>query len=216
VEQSGQRPVILVDSGDVVLAGAPGDSTAVIRFLDSLDTALKCLLHVTAPRALSLLWEAPRGRETQCTIEPAFGEPSRLPLMLSCRVQTRSEAGYTSSGDYLGGVRIDPGRRLVLRWKGHTLVLAERPDPAHDPEFFRSLGIEPREYDVIVVKSHNTFRPAYRSITETIMRAATPGATNPDLFALPYRSEMRRLYPFSEAAVDAGTGRHEQHGGGRS
>ena len=210
VEASAPRPVILVDSGDVVLAGAPGDSTAVIRFLDTADTALRCLLHITDPNAVNRMWNESRDKDVRCVVGAQWGREFYTPVELACRLQAVSNASYMASGDYLGGIRVDVGRRMVLRWRQHTLVLAERPDPAADPAFFRSLRIEPREYDVVMVKSHNTFRPAYRSITETIVRAATPGATSPDLRSLPYRPEMRRLYPLSEATFNSGAGDYEQ------
>jgi microcystin degradation protein MlrC len=199
-EASAQRPVILVDSGDVVLAGAPGDSTAILHFLQDRRTRLRCLLHVTCAEATAESRRWSLGESARCLIGTGQASGSSGTVEVCGRVACISDAPYVASGAYLGGMNVNAGRRVVIEWQTHTLVVAERPDPAHDPAFFRSLGIEPSRYDVIVVKSHNTFRPAYRSISERIIRAATPGATNPDLRALPYGPEMRRLYPLNQDA----------------
>ena len=199
VEARAERPVILVDSGDIVLAGAPGDSTAVLRLLSSRDTRLRCLLHVSDPGAAGVLRE---GEACAVSVGAAWARSFYGPVAIRGRVVRVCSTPYVLSGPYLRDVQVDPGRRAVIEWRGHTLVVAEKPDPAHDPAFFRSLGIEPRAYDVIVVKSHNTFRPAYADISTAVVRAATPGTTTPNLHSLPYTQGPQHLYPLAEPDHD--------------
>ena len=204
-ESCTRRPVILVDSGDVVLAGAPGDSTAILHFLAHSDTALRCLLHVTDPAAVARLAEARPGQEMALSMGATWSHAFCEPIEIRCALVALSDEAYVASGSYQRGVRVDAGARAVVQWGQHTLVVAGKPDPAHDPQFFRSLGIDPAQHDVIVVKSHNTFRPAYQDISTTVIRAATPGATSPDLFSLPYSQGPQRLYPLAPA-VASGSG----------
>ena len=198
VEASRERPVLLVDSGDVVLAGAPGDSTAVLRFLESRETELRCLLSLTDPEAVRRLQGSRPGTRADAQCGARWTEDPRGPIRLSVEVIATSREPYVGVGPYLRGVALDPGVRVALRWGRHALVLTERPDPAHDPAFYLSVGLDPADYDVVVVKSHNSFAPAYAPISRNVMRAATPGATDPDLRRLPYAAPMRELSPLGE------------------
>jgi len=202
IESARSRPALLVDSGDVVLAGAPGDSTTVLRFLMESDTSLRCLLHITDPVAAKRLATETLAGVVSMAVGAGLAPAFYKPVELSGELTTCSTAPYTAKGDYARGMLVDAGARAVVRTGNHTVVVTEKPDPAHDPEFFRSLGIAPESHDVIVVKSHNTFRPAYRDISETVFRAATPGVTSPDLSSLPYRHGPQLLHPLAPVDPD--------------
>lgn len=192
IEAGNSRPALLVDSGDVVLAGAPGDSTAILSWLAGKETQLRCLLHITDPVAAMKLADGAPGDRVTVTVGSRSAAGS---VSITAAIARVTDATYTSAGPYEQGIVRDPGRRVVLGWRGHTLVLAARRDSAQDPAFWRSLGLRPEEFDVVVVKSHNTFRPAYAAISRNIVRVATAGATSPNLMLLPYRGGNRDHYP---------------------
>jgi len=98
----------------------------------------------------------------------------------------------------LSGVEFDPGTRIVLQVDHVTLVLTSIPESAQDPNFYTSLGIDLSKLKIIVVKSHNTFKPSYAELTQTIKYADTPGSTAINLALLPYEKLPRPLFPLDK------------------
>jgi microcystin degradation protein MlrC len=59
-----------------------------------------------------------------------------------------------------------------------------------------SCGIDPQDFQVLVVKGVHAPVPAYAPVCPTIIRATTPGSTTPDLSRLEFRNRRRPLFPF--------------------
>ena len=66
----------------------------------------------------------------------------------------------------MSGIEFDPGTRIVLQVDHVTLVLTSIPESAQDPSFYTSVGIDLSKLQIIVVKSHNTFKPSYAHLTQ--------------------------------------------------
>src|SRR5439155_27198115 len=61
--------------------------------------------------------------------------------------------------------------------------------------YSRSVGLEPADAQVVVVKSPNMFRAAYNPIAYDILMVDAPGASSPNLRHLPFRRLPHPLYP---------------------
>ena len=90
------------------------------------------------------------------------------------------------------------GRTVVLDIGQVALVVMERPVIQWDPELYRSLGLELRAAQIVVVKSPAAFRAAYGPAAAEIMVVDAPGVCSPDLRALPYEKVRRPLYPLDD------------------
>ncbi len=107
-----------------------------------------------------------------------------------------SDGEFLNKTSGLQGVRAQRGLTAVLQ-VGHVfIVVAERPVIQWDPEFYRSVGLEPAGAQIVVVKSPAAFRAAYEPFAAGIFLLDTPGVCSPDLASLPFRRVKRPMYPF--------------------
>lgn len=198
MEQHPTRPMILVDSGDVVFAGSPGDSTALLSYLSSSPTALRCLCHIIDPHSADWAKKYQAGDEVSLEVGATWTSDIFKPVPITGKVVNTAHDPYMASGDYAKGISFNPGARLAVQWNQHVVVITEKQDPGFDPNFYRALDLDLTQFDVIAVKSFNTFRPCYKEISEEIFRANTPGASRMNLMELPFKK--RRVHPL----VDCG------------
>jgi len=78
------------------------------------------------------------------------------------------------------------------------LVVMERPVIQWDPELYRSVGLEPRDAQIVVVKSPAAFRAAYEPLAAEVVVIDAPGVCSPNLRSLPFRRARRPIYPLDE------------------
>ena len=60
---------------------------------------------------------------------------------------------------------------------------------------FLSHGLDPRDFDIVVLKSPNGFRTHYQDIAARIVAVDVPGSTSANLHSLPYRNCVRPIFP---------------------
>jgi microcystin degradation protein MlrC len=90
------------------------------------------------------------------------------------------------------------GRTVVLECDGVEVILTERRVMPFDSQQLRSLGIEPAERHIIVVKSAIAWKAAYGAMARRIIYADTPGLCSSDLGAFDYRRIPRPIFPLDE------------------
>jgi len=190
-------PVVLMDVGDNIGGGSPGDSTIL------LDEIIRQgveggLIVLTDPVSAQMCAEA--GIEAHVALEvggKTDGLPSR-PVLIRGTVSTISDGRFTDDKPRHGGQKFyDQGLTAVLETPDlHTIVLTSRRMPPFSLEQVLSLGIDPGSKRVIVVKGVIAPRAAYEPIAEEIITVDTPGSTSADVFGFKYRNRRRPLYPF--------------------
>ena len=187
-------PVIIVDLGNVVLAGAPGTSTKLFEEIKVHPARPKAALTLCAPELVSDWKDCERGQDVYGNIPSEEGGTMKI----SGRIDRVSNEKYRFGGFFLSGIEFDPGTRIVLQVDHVTLVLTSIPESAQDPSFYTSVGIDLSKLQIIVVKSLNTFKPSYAHLTQTIKYADTPGPTAINLALLPYEELPRPLFPLDK------------------
>ena len=65
-------------------------------------------------------------------------------------------------------------------------------------QVFTSHGLDPRDYDLVVVKSPNGFRTYYEEIASAIVPIDVPGSTSANLKSLPFENCPRPIFPLDE------------------
>jgi microcystin degradation protein MlrC len=66
-----------------------------------------------------------------------------------------------------------------------------------DKNLFRSVGIEPADYDIVVVKSQQHFRAAFGPIASAIIEVDADGLSTANLSARDYKKLRRPIYPLN-------------------
>jgi microcystin degradation protein MlrC len=185
---SSRPPVVLMDTGDNVGGGSPGDSRILFDEVrrQGLGNAL-VVLH--APQAAAACAEA--GVSSAVSIDGISG-----------RVRTISDGVFTETEVRHGGwSAYDQGLSAVVETpEQHTVVFTSHRMPPMSLEQIRSLGIRPERKRILIVKGVVAPRAAYAPVAGSIILVATPGVTNADPAAFDYRHRRRPLYPLEPGA----------------
>jgi microcystin degradation protein MlrC len=168
------RPFVLADMGDRVLAGAPGDSTAILQRALRRRDGLRGAIPVTDADAAAAAIRAGAG----ATIDLAIGgriTPGFAPLAVSGTVTSVSDGAYVTRGPYQAGEHQAMGPTAVIAIDGRlSVLLMSRSGYSHDPEAFSSQGIDLAVQDFVVVKSGYHFKLNFAGIATPLV-LATPG-----------------------------------------
>jgi microcystin degradation protein MlrC len=193
-----RRPYVFADMGDRVLAGAPGDSTAVLRRLLERGLPLRAAFPVTDPEGVAVAAAAGPG----ATLRLAVGgrlTPGFTPFDVEAVVVGTSDGIFQMRGPYRAGERTSLGPSATLLIDGRiSVLLTTKPGFTHDPAAFESQGIAAAEQDFLVVKSGYHFKLNFEG-TATPLLVATPGIGYYTKGLLPWR--RGRFWPEHDVAA---------------
>jgi microcystin degradation protein MlrC len=156
-------PVTLVDTDDIVGAGAPGGNTRVLQALLASDSTLSALIPIHDPDLYAQLAAEAIGSEHDVVVRgtPGYGQPE-VPLRV--RIAARSD-------DELGKrVLLDAGRIQLA-------IAVDPPLPIH-PRYWTALGVRPRSIDLMVQKNFFHYRIFHLFLSFLHIPIVTQGATN--------------------------------------
>ena len=209
IEERDKGPYVLGDMGDRVLGTAPGDSTAILRYMLENDTPLRAAIPITDPNAVDAAVDAGVGAKITLKVGGRF-TPSFDPVEVTGVVLYLGDGEYIFQGPFQAGVRGRLGRTAVLQVKNIFLLLTAKSGPTQDPAAFSSQGINIKDLDYVVVKSGNHFKISFAGIAVPI-NVDTPGLSVFRPSEFPFR-QARPFYPldqidYSPTKVSIFTGR---------
>jgi microcystin degradation protein MlrC len=191
-------PIIFSDSADAPSSGAPGDGTAVLRALLEADVQVETLLNIVDPPAVEDAIRAGVGETVTLTVgarsSTLFGEP----IEVTGRVRLISDGAFRHKGPGFHGAEFQRGRTVVLQIGSIYLQIMERPVIQWDAELYRSVGLEPRDARIVVVKSPAGFRADYEPFARAIFNLDLPGICSPNLRSFPWKRIGRPCYPLDD------------------
>lgn len=191
-------PFIISDSADGPMAGSAGDSTSVLRRLIERRIDRRAFVCVVDQEAVDRCFHAGVGSPVDltvgATVDPRWSQPTEF----SGVVRTLSDGRFRLSAAKGRGLEVSMGRAAVVNNGTIALLISERPADTADPSMYTSVGLDPRQADIVVVKSARQFRAAYASLASGMCVVSLPGASTPDLRSLPWRRRSRPLYPFED------------------
>jgi microcystin degradation protein MlrC len=189
------RPILVSEGYDAPSGGAAGDHTGILSlFLPYTDT-LRCCLYLVDPHVAEQARAAGVGTQIQTELGAKLDPRWSKPVPISAKVVNLSNGEFAFRGPAYTGKQLSMGPTAVLEHGRMRIVVATRPVFMHDPELFRSQGIEPKEMDAVAVKSPMAFRVSYEDISRTILYLELPGVCSGRLESLPFRRVDRLLYP---------------------
>lgn len=183
--------VALVDAADATSSGAPGDSNAILRELLASGYRGRALVPIVDPAAVAAAFAA--GVEsTVCVAVGGAFDRRHEPLEITARVQMLSDGRFQSESF---GQEWYSGRTAVLQSGAVTLVVTTRPVHLFDRSLFFAHGLDPRRFDLVVVKSPHCQRRMYADWCAKLINVDAPGATSANLPTLGHTRCRRPMYP---------------------
>ena len=193
------KPVILVDSADSPNGGAVGDSAYVALRLQERNATIRSGMFVKDPEAAKKAFEVGVGNKAYFEVGNKFTPDMPAPLKGEAVVRSLHDGDFLQEGPAGKGLHCNVGLSAVLSFGFVDIMVCEQPGASGDPQILRHFGIEPKVYDLIVVKANTSFRVPYSAFASVMCNADTPGAGTSNLKRLVWRKLPKNFYPFDLA-----------------
>lgn len=187
-------PVVLVDVGDNIGGGTPGDGTILLAEL--LRQEAKDAVMVIADReAVAAAFAAGVGGRVRVDVGGKSDDLHGPPVAIDGVVRTLADGHWVHEGPEWAGVPVESGPTAVVRVDGVTLVLTSRATAPGDLQQLKSVGIDPLRQHILVVKAAVRWRSGYGPIAAHAIHVDTPGLGSADLSRFDYQHIRRPVWP---------------------
>ncbi len=201
VEQALQipgKPVVIADGADATNSGAPGDSTHLLRELLGRAIPGGALTVMVDPQAVAAARAEGPGSPFAFAVGGKRDHVFSQPLPITGQVEFLKPLHYMLSGHIGDNLPIDMGLAAAVRCRDVTVLLVEKSGPGSTPLMYRCVGLEPKDFKIVIVKSPAGFRADYGPFAAGIIQSVCPGCALPILNQLPYSRVSRPLYPLDD------------------
>lgn len=182
---------VFSDAADATASGASGDSNAILKGLLESCFAGSSLVPIVDAPAVDAAFADGVGSVINVTLG-GTRDPGRFtPLPVEATVKSLHENDFL----YEDGTYGDSGGAAVFQIGNCSVLATRRPVYVVGRKVFEAHGLDPRDFDVVVVKSPNGFRTWYESIAARIVPVDAPGSTSANLKSLPYKHCVRPIFP---------------------
>jgi len=193
------HPVVIGDGADATNSGAPGDSTHLLaEFLRRPEIPHGALTFLVDPEAVALAFQTGVGSSLNAMIGGGFAPEYSSPARFHGVVERLLNVEFVLSGHISKNLPIRMGRGAVVRSGDVCVLLTERSGPGSSPDLYRTAGLEPTEFGIVVAKSPAGFRADYRSFAAAMLLADCPGCAAPDWSRLQFLKAHRPLWPLDK------------------
>lgn len=190
-------PVCMLDMGDNVGGGSPGDGTWIAQELYRTKTgpALVIIDDEATVRNAEALGVGRKGRFA------VGGKTDKLhgpPLEAEFDIVKVVDGRFSESKVRHGGItEFDQGRTAILSTAdGLTVMVTSRRTPPFSLGQITAFGLDPKQFQIIVAKGVNAPLAAYQDVCSSFIRVNTRGVTVADMTQLPYRHRRHPMFPF--------------------
>lgn len=187
------RPAVVLEHADRM-----NDSTHVLRALAERGETRAAVPLLWDPAAAAAACAAGAGARLRLEVGGRSDPRAGGPVPLEAEVAQAGPTVYRCTGPMRHGAPVDLGRAALLRAGPLDVIITEIPATCIDTDPFRAFGLDPLDYDVIVLRSKTHFRAAWEPLAAGIVIVDTPDWGPADLTGLPYVHVPRdRTHPFT-------------------
>jgi len=195
-------PAVIVEMGDNIGGGSPGDSTAILSEL-LRQGARGAVTVIYDPAAAAACAGAGIGGDVKLDVGGKTDHLHGTPVSIEGRVRTLTDGRFFEPEPRHGGqTRWNQGLTAVIELSTGSLVAVNSartsPNSIHQ---LTSLGIVPRHQRILVVKAAIAYRAAYEPIAGEIIEADTPGVTAVNPLRFTYEHVHRPLWPLPDQSA---------------
>lgn len=196
--KSDGNPIVLAEGSDNPGGGAPCDGTHILRAFIEAGVQDVVFAIIADPESVNLAIEAGVGNTVSLQVggktDPRHGKP----VALDGYVKLISDGNFVHKGPMSRGIKSGMGKTVIIVNDGIEIILTETRTQPYDAEVLRSVGIEPRDRKIIVIKSAVHFRADFTPLAHEILDIDTPGVHSPNLLSYDYKNIRRPIYPLDK------------------
>lgn len=193
-------PVVLVETGDNIGGGGPGDATFILSELVR-QKASGWVVAIYDPEAVEQAVSMGIGGAFEAEVGGKTNDDHGTPVAIRGKVKLVYDGQYLETEARHGGRRyLDQGLTAVIHVDGSTrdlpnvLLLVSRRHTPFSIHQLTSAGVYPERQKILVVKAAVAFRAAYEPIAARIIEVDTPGDTTVNPNNRVYKNIHRPMY----------------------
>jgi microcystin degradation protein MlrC len=195
------HPVIIADGADATNSGGGGDSVHLLKEMIGRKIPGGALTIMVDPQAVAHADETGADGAFVFAVGGKRDHVFSSPMKITGTVKSlHANAGYVLTGHGGNNLKIDMGRAAVVQVADVTLLLVEKPGPGSTPLMYRCVGLEPKDFKIVIVKSPAGFRAEFGPFAADIILSDCPGCASSRFPSLPYRKINRPLWPLDNIA----------------
>lgn len=189
--------IILSDTGDSVFAGAPGDSTHILRELLRQKTDQTTLVPIVDEEAVILAIKAGVGNKITLPLGGKRATQFHQPVEVTGTVSAIGD-GRIHGHTHGGTESFDMGRTVLLESDAIKIVVSEQEGlGGNHPVVYRFFGLEPKDAKMAVLKTASNFQ-YYADMTSEVIRVDTPGPSMSHLEQFKWQHIPRPIWPLDD------------------
>jgi len=201
-------PVCLLDMGDNVGGGSPGDSTYIAHEVLRRGNP-KTFVAISDPDAVQLAQRTGVGNTLSLAIGGKVDKRHGQPLHVTVRVKSLHDGNFVETQARHGGMKdFSMGLTAVVETllpDGTTGPLTiqlttKRVIPASLGQLI-SCGLNPAAFQILIAKGVHAPIGAYGPICSKTIRVNTAGCTSADMTTFTYHNRRKPLFPLEEVGV---------------
>lgn len=149
----GSSRSVLTEVADTCGGGSAGDCVAVLHALLGIDSNIKAIYPVVSPQAAATAIAAGVGSEVELLVGAEIDKKWGPPAKIKGHVLNTSDGTFLYQGGVWDGAGGHMGATAVVRVGAIDIVIATFPTYEWRDEQYRSVGLDPADYQLIVVKN---------------------------------------------------------------
>ena len=191
---SNQHPVILVEMGDNIGGGSPGDSTIILSELIRQNTS-GFVIVICDSESVQTCVQAGVGNQVSLHVGGKADNLHGEPVPIIGKVRLIHDGHFIETEPRHGGQKYhNQGLTSVVAVRDSLVVLTSNRQTPFSLHQLLSLGINPEAMQMLVVKAI-AYRAAYEPIAGEIIEVDTPGLTAVNPLHFKYEHVRRPLFP---------------------
>lgn len=192
---------VLLDMGDNVGGGSPGDSTFLLHELErSGSTDQPALVIIDDADSASLARQTGVDKRAAFSIGGKADDQHGEPLKVEATVKSLHDGKFSESRARHGGIaNFDQGETAIVETdKGVTIMLTSQRTPPFSLAQVTTFGIDPGKFHAVVAKGVIAPMAAYQEVADRFIHVNTPGVTCADMRQLDFQHRRRPMFPFED------------------
>ena len=197
-----EGPITLLDMGDNVGGGSPGDGTTLVHALHGRPVLMPAFVCLCDPESVAQAEAAGVGGIVHLRVGGKTDNRHGKPFEADFLVRGLFEGKFAETQPRHGGfLHFDQGPTAVVETaQGLTIMLTTRRMVPFSIKQLTSCGLDPAKFRMLVAKGVHAPVAAYAPVSKHLIRVDTPGVTTADLSHLEYRHRRRPMFPLERDA----------------